>query len=56
MAGIADPEANLDVLIDNLMNSIVSVVNNLYPVIQRVANNLMARMPQIFAKLGNIIQ
>lgn len=56
LAGMADPDADLDALIDNLFDSLGNVLDNLAPVADRIIQGLEKILPKIEQKIGPLIQ
>lgn len=63
IAGLADPDANLDELANNLTTSIIAVMDNIKPVIDRlgdqiprIAEKVADELPKILAELYPVIE
>lgn len=55
LVGLADPEADLDSLIDDFFDSVVTVGENLMPKVEKVLGSLAAIIPKALNKLFPII-
>jgi len=55
ITGIAKKDADIDKLVDQLINSAMTFVNNLVPVIMRALEGLANALPQLADKIGEIL-
>lgn len=55
LAGFADPDADLDKLTDNFVNSLDNAIANVEPAIGRITDSLEDSMPEILAKLSPVV-
>lgn len=54
LAGLADPDANLTQLSDNLIDSLGNVIENLAPVLERIAESIPKVLPKIIEKVREL--
>lgn len=55
LAGLGDDNANLDLLVSNLLQSITTVMDNALPIVETIINSLIAALPQIFEMGGKLL-
>ncbi len=55
LAGLADPNANLTQLVDNLVDSAMNVADNVIPVISRITDSIGDVLPQLTDKIGQLL-
>ena len=55
IAGLGDPNADLDALIANVMSSFTAVTGNILPTVQRIASNLVKALPGLVQQTADII-
>ena len=55
LAGLADPQADLDALVNNLVDSAGHVVDNVLPVFERVVDSISQVLPKITKKIGEML-
>ena len=51
-AGLGDPNADLDALIDNVMSSLDAAANNIIPAVDRIAKSLIRTLPDMVKKVA----
>ena len=51
-AGLGDPNADLDALIDNVMISLDAAANNIIPAVDRIAKSLIRTLPDMVKKVA----
>lgn len=52
IAGLGDPNADLDALIDNVMSSLDSAASNIIPTVDRIAKALVRALPDMVRKVA----
>lgn len=55
IAGLGNPDADLSNLTSELVNSVMTVGDNVIPVVKRIGSSLMKEMPNIINKVGGVI-
>lgn len=53
IAGLGDPNAGLDKLIDNVMSSLDAAASNIIPTIDRIAKSLIKALPDLVRKVAD---
>lgn len=53
IAGLGDPNADLDKLIDNVMRSLDSAASNIIPTVDRIAKSLIKALPDLVRKVAD---
>ena len=51
LTGLADGNANIDGLINNLVDSVITACDNILPVVDQIAQSVMAVLPEILNKI-----
>ncbi len=55
LAGLGNDQADLDLLINNLISSITTVLSNSLPIVETIVNSLITALPQIFEMGGQLL-
>lgn len=55
IAGLGDPNADLDLLVNNLLESVTTVMDNALPIIETIINSMIQALPQIFEMGGQLL-
>ncbi len=55
LAGLGNDQADLDLLINNLISSITTVLGNSLPIVETIVNSLITALPQIFEMGGQLL-
>lgn len=55
LAGLGNDQANLDLLINNLISSITTVLDNALPIVETIINSIIMALPSIFEMGGQIL-
>lgn len=53
--GFSQKDADIDGLMDNLINSAITFLNNVLPVIERALNSIAKALPMVVQKIGDLL-